>query len=227
MLYRAVFLLSVLTGMLAAQYGTSPKPSEQDYPVHAKMEKLSIGAEYLVHSFSGGPPNNTQTFIANDYLVVEVALYPAKGEIDTLNDAQFSLRLNGKQVLDAQPPGFVAGSLKYPEWGTHPRTMASVGPVIFGAPQPTERFPGDPQGLPAPPAPRAPTDNPSGMDKQEPLKADELVIQTALPEGEHHGPVSGYLYFAYRGKIKRIHTLELDYNSPTSSATLSLQQAGQ
>ncbi len=223
MLYRAVSLLSLLVGMLPAQYGTAPKPSEQDYPVHAKLEKLSIGAEYLVHSFSGGPPNASATFIANDYLVVEVALYPAKGEYLAVNAAQFSLRINGKQVLDPQPAGFVAGSLKYPDWETHPRTMASVGPVIFGAPPPTERFPGDPQGLPAPPAPRAPTDNPSGMDKQDAVKADELVIQTALPEGEHHGPVSGYLYFAYRGKLKRIHTLELDYNSPTASAALPLQ----
>jgi len=73
MAHRAALLLPALAGTLAAQYGTAPKASEQEYPVRAKLEKLSIGAEYLVHSFSSG----RQMFIAKDYLVVEVALFPA------------------------------------------------------------------------------------------------------------------------------------------------------
>ena len=54
MFYRRFLWLPVLAGTLAAQYGTPPKPSAQDYPVHANVGGLSIGAEYLVHSFSSG-----------------------------------------------------------------------------------------------------------------------------------------------------------------------------
>src|SRR5208283_1273660 len=98
MAYRAAFLLPALAGALAAQYGTTPKTSAQDYPAQAKLQELSIGAEYLVHSFSSG----RQMFIAKDYLVVEVALFPAKGQNLLVNTAHFSLRVNGRKP--ALPP---------------------------------------------------------------------------------------------------------------------------
>jgi hypothetical protein len=215
-----VALVPLLAGVLAAQSGTAPKASVDEYPVHARLEKLSIGAEYLVHSFSGG----RETFIARDYLVVEVALFPAEGETLAVNSGQFSLRVNGrKDALAPQAPEFVAASLKYPDWTPHPRAEAGVGPVIFGTPTPTERFPGDPQGRTGPPVPKAPDDNPSGLEKEPPVTAEELVVQTALPEGERREPASGYLYFAYRGKIKGIHKLELEFAGPAGHALLQLQ----
>jgi hypothetical protein len=172
--------------LTAAQHGTTPKASEQDYPAHAAVGDLSIGAEYLVHSFAGAG----ETFIAKDYLVVEVALFPARGKPLAVNAGQFSLRINQqKQALTPQGPEFVAASLKFPDWETHPHTEASGGPVIFGAPPPVERFPGDPRARRVPPPPKAPEDNPSGLEKEPPVKADELAIQAALPEGEQRGPV--------------------------------------
>jgi len=216
--YRAALLLTALAGALAAQYGTTPKASEQDYPVRAKLEKLSIGAEYLVHSFSSG----RQMFIAKDYLVVEVALFPAKGENLLVNAGHFSLRVNGrKQALSPQAPEIVANALKYPDPNTSHglQPTAQLGPIVLGQPQPTERFPGDPN---RPPLSRAPDDNPTGADKEPPLKAEELVVQAALPEGERHGPTSGFLYFPYRGNIHRIRSLELVFASPAGSATLPL-----
>ena len=215
-----VALVPLFSGVLAAQYGTAPKSSEQDYTAHARLEKLSIGAEYLVHSFSGG----RETFIAKDYLVVEVAIFPAKGmESFEVSASQFSLRLNGRKApLEPQAPEFVAASLKYPDWTNHPRAEGAVGPVVLGAPAPVERFPGDPQARPPRPIPRAPDDNPSAQEKEPAVKADELAIQAALPDGEHRGPISGYLYFPYQGKIKRIHSLALDFTSPAGSTTLPL-----
>jgi hypothetical protein len=100
-------LLPALAGALSAQYGTATKASPQDYPARAKLEKLSIGAEYLVHSFSSG----RQMFIAKDYLVVEVALFPANGQILLVNTGDFSLRVNGrKQALLPQGAEIVANS---------------------------------------------------------------------------------------------------------------------
>ena len=148
-----------------AAIGTAPKASEQDYPARAKLEKLSIGAEYLIHSFSSG----RQMFIARDYLVVEVALFPAKGENMAVSTGQFSLRVNGrKQAISPQTAEIVANALKYPDLNTSQgaHSVEQVGPVIFGAPQNTERFPGDPNArIPRVP-PGAPGDNPGGEDKE-------------------------------------------------------------
>lgn len=222
MLRRAAPIVALFAGLLAAQYGTPPKASEQDYPVHTRLDKLAIGVEYLVHSFSGG----RETFIAKGYLVVEVALFPDKGENLVVSASQFALRVNGhKQAIAAQAAEFVAASLKYPDWDNRqcdPCTQASAGPVIFGAPAPVERFPGDPRAAPPRGVPRAPDDNARGIEKQPPVKADELALQTVLQEGEHHGPVSGYLFFPYQGRSGRIHKLELDYAGAAANATLAL-----
>jgi hypothetical protein len=164
-------------------------------------------------------------FLAKDYLVVEVALYPASGESLLVSSGQFSLRVNGrKQALGPRAPETVANSLKYPDRDNSPHTVASVGPVIFGQPQPAERFPGDPNARTGPPLPRAPEDNPSGLDKEPPVKPEELVVQAALPDGEHHGPASGFLYFPYRGKPGRIRSLELVFAGPGGSTALPLLQ---
>jgi len=217
--YRVAMLSAVLAAVLQAQSGTTPKASPADY--RGGVAQLSLGAEYMAHSFSGG----RQTFIAKDYLVVEVALYPAKGERLVVNAGQFSLRVNSKkQALAPQAPEFVAASLKYPDWDTHPQLEAAAGPIILGRPQSVERFPGDPEAqrrVPNPP--QAPTiDHPGEQDKEPPVTAPQLVVEIALPEGEIHGPVSGYLYFPYTGKIQHIRALELDYAGPAGSTALPL-----
>jgi hypothetical protein len=243
MSYRVALLLPALAGMLTGQTGqrpipptttqtplpsaqaylsrtgTTPKSSEQEYPARAKLDKLSIGAEYLVHSFSGG----RQMFIAKDYLVVEVALFPAIGQSLPVSAGDFSLRVNDrKQALSPQAPEIVANELKYPDpnaGGPHP--MAQLGPIVLGQPRPAERFPGDPDARSGP-VPRTPDDSPDGLDKEPPVTAEELVVQAALPEGEHHGPTSGFLYFPYRGKISHIHSLDLVFTGPAGTSALPL-----
>lgn len=206
--------------------GTTPKPQPGDYPAHAQPGQVALGAEYLVHSFF----LRGQTFVTPDYLVVEVAVYPPKGEALAVSSGEFTLRLNGKkQVLFAQSPGFVAASLKYPDWERRGALEVSGGVgdtgVILGRPERVERFPGDPRPrqtrLPAPPKAPAPQD-PSGLDQQPPVRAEEALVEAALPEGKAAGPVSGYLYFAYKGKIKSIRTLELLYDGPAGHAILRL-----
>jgi hypothetical protein len=90
-----------------------------------------------VHSFSSG----RQMFIAKDYLVVEVALYPATGEGLLVQAGHLSLHVNGrKQALSPQAPEFVADSLKHPDSPTGLHTAAQLGPVILGVPRPEERL---------------------------------------------------------------------------------------
>jgi hypothetical protein len=218
MAYRFVILLAAFAGTVSAQDGTTAKASAQDYPAHTNLGKLSIGAEYTVHSFSRGQ----EMYIAKDYLVVEVAVYPAAGESLPVNAGHFSLRVNGrKQAILPQAPEFVASSLRYPDTASGLHPVAAIGPVVLGQPRPVERFPGDPSAR-TPDPPRVPQDNPGGLEKQPPVKPEELVVLVALPEGEFRKPVSGFLYFPYHGKVSRIRSLDLVFASAAGGATLPL-----
>jgi hypothetical protein len=205
------YTLFLYAAALASAQGTNPKPAPEEYPVHADAGSIAVGAEFMVHSFSRGE----QTFIAQDYLVVEVAVFP-KGEIVRVEPVKFSLRVNGRKIaLMPQTPAMVAASLNHSEWQQRPGATADLGMggvgVGLGHPRQTSPFPGAPPQSRLPRSPRAPdADNPSGVEKEQ-VRPEELVVQTALPEGAHRGAVSGFLYYAYKGKTSSIKSLELLY----------------
>jgi len=192
--------------------GTDPKLKPEDYPVHAEAGGAAIGAEFMVHSFSG----QGETFIAPDYLVVEVALFPPRDQEIQGGTAQFLLRLNGgKHLLLTQTPQMVAASLHHPEWRQGPQVELAGGvdntTVILGRPIPPQG-PGptdpNPRRTPEPP-PMPRPDNPSGMGPSRHVTAEELVVETAFPEAAQRSPISGFVYFPYKGKINSIKSLEL------------------
>lgn len=104
----------VLWFVLAAQAGTTPKSGAAGYPVHGQIGGLSMGAEFMVHSFSSG----RAMFVAEDYLVVEVALYPANSAHLAVSATQFSLLVSGKKQVAAQAAEFVAVALQTADWQT-------------------------------------------------------------------------------------------------------------
>ena len=221
MLHRTILWIPVFAGVLAAQYGTTPKASEQEYPSHGKLGTAGVGAEFLVHSFSRG----REMFIANGYLVVEVALFPKSGESLMVSTREFALRVNGrKEMIAPQGAEIVAGALEYPDTNTSPGLHPAVqlGPVALGAPPANERFPGDPNAPANHPLPRSPDNSRDGTEKETPVTSWELAVQAALPEGERHAPTSGFLYFPYRGKVNRIHALELVVTGQAGSVSLPL-----
>jgi hypothetical protein len=207
------YLLLLLCTVILLFGGTETKPKVEDYEVHAQAKNIAIGAEYTVHSFSRGE----QMFIANDYLVVEVALFPPKETpIDVLR-GDFSLRINKRDLLDAAEPKLVVADMEHPEWkpprdGLHAEGAAGLGNVgvVINPPQANPSpFPGSRTSGPPPPI-EIPKDNPSGLTKQQ-VDPSTLLLATALEEGQHHAPFSGFLYFPYRGNLKSIKTLELLY----------------
>jgi hypothetical protein len=204
-------LALLFASIATAQYEVPRKASE--YPAHATWPQFEIGAEYLVHSI----PTDNGSLFARDYLVVEVAIYPAKQPI-VISDAHFTLRMNGKKsVLNAESPSFVAASMKYPDWEQRPTVIgeagAGNGSVIVGAPTPTPRFPGDRTGGRPIGMPRKEPDNTDAAGNPRPYASvDELISRAALPEGEARTPRKGALFFAYQGKLKSIHKLELVYD---------------
>src|SRR5437588_11418606 len=87
--------LFAASSLLAKEQGTSPKEKPEAYPAHAALGRISIGAEYMVHSIPAG----NQTLLASDYLVVEVAVFPGPAEPVEIASTTFALRLNAKKEL--------------------------------------------------------------------------------------------------------------------------------
>lgn len=208
--HQVVRWILILTCATIAFAGTDPKPKPEDYPVSGESNGVGVGSEFMIHSFSG----ENRTFILADYLVVEVAVYPAKDHPIDVNNGQFSLRLNGKTLLRPQAPQMVAASIHHPDWSSPPHAEAGGGAgnagVILGRPIPPADDPQAP-GRRTPPPIQVPRDDPSGVEGPLAVNSEQLAVSTALTEGESRGPRSGYLYFSYRGKTKSIKSLELLY----------------
>src|SRR5438270_3081408 len=102
------YLWIVAAASVAFAQGTQPKDKAEDYEVTGKSGRTTIGAEYLVHSFS----ENGKTFLAGDYLVVEVALYPPKDEKVNVEPTDFGLRVDGHRALPTAAAQQVARALE-------------------------------------------------------------------------------------------------------------------
>jgi len=50
----------------------------------------------------------------------------------------------------------------------------------------------------------------------------EATVRLQLPEGEFHSAQSGFLYFAFSGKTKRIKTLDLIYRDGETDLVVKL-----
>jgi hypothetical protein len=213
-------LVLCCSGLIFAQ-GTETKPKVEDYEVHVQAKNAAIGAEYMVHSYSRGE----QMFIAKDFLVVEVAIFPPKGTTVGVQLSDFALRINGrKEPLAPASPQAVIAYMQHPEWnperpGPHTEAgagMGNIGVMVGGPPVNPNPYPGSqmppPNPIPNPTYPPVdiPKENPGGV-KIEHVDPSELLLQTAIVEGPRHTPISGFLFFPYRGKPTSIKSLELLY----------------
>lgn len=215
--------MAVLAASAALAQGTDPKAKPSDYPGSTKAGFITMAAENWGHGMTspGG------TILLNDYVAIEVALYAEKNRRFTVEVGKFSLYVNGaKKPLLPASPGMVAASVKYPDWErrAHMEGDGSVGNAQVGLGRPTrvERFPGDPNARRRP-IPRAPDPaDRSGADKPPPLSIDEVAQRNSLPEGEVRPPVSGFLFFPLKEKLKKIKTLELHYEGPDGTAVLGV-----
>jgi hypothetical protein len=217
MIRRALFGFALPAGLLLAQQThTEPRSKAEDYPAHSTLASFEIGAEYMVHSV----PVSKGMYLAKDYLVVEVAIFPSKPGHIPLSRGQFTLRINNdeKSDLRTQPPAMIASSIRIPDYdGTsrHIEGVAGVGDgsIIVGQPRPASRFPGDPTpqttNIPIPSREGDPEDP---TDSGPPVSVDEAVARASLAEATVSQHVKGCLFFLYRGKLKSIHSLDLLYD---------------
>jgi hypothetical protein len=208
-----VFYLSTA---LAFAQGTTPKPAPTEYEVHSQVGTLDLGAEYMVHSFSAGD----QMFLAENYLVVEVALYPVmKGDPVNIDLSQFRLRINHKTAIAPDHAARAAASLRQSPWQQQRPSRVSggigAGPIDIPIGGQQGPYPGGPQDRRLPNPPRAPDSDPPPGVTREKANPEDVLLRTALPEGPHKGAVSGFIYFPFNGKSSSLKTVDLEYDGVT------------
>jgi hypothetical protein len=201
-------LLPLLLGQEAAQ-----RTKLSDYPVHAQLPQFEIGADYLVHNI----PAEKRAYSADQYLVVEVAIFPGSGDRVRVSRNDFTLRVNDKKILDTVSPGTVASALKYSGWerGTN-MSAEAAGPGdvtgVGGVPSAVGRFPGDASSItPARAGQSRSTADTYGGAPEQNVPVDQAIANVALPDGLLKKPVKGCLFFRFDGKLKSIRSLELVY----------------
>jgi len=215
MILRSAILLASVVLIFAQN--APQRAKSVDYPIHGAAPGMEIGLEYLVHSI----PGDARYYVARDYLVVDVGVFPSTKNGVAIYPSQFTLLVNNKTVLYSVSAGSVAASIKHPDWSQQRGVTAAAGndnaAIVLGAPQQTPRFPGDTRGnvplnIPQPPQ----SDDGKNLGQQRERPVEETVTNAALPEGQTSKPVKGCLYFYFEGKIKSIKSLALVYDGGDS-----------
>jgi hypothetical protein len=198
--------------------GLPPRPTPADYPDQIDAGKVTIAAEFQGHAI----PSLQGNLTTEDYVTVEAAFFGPPGARLKLSFADFSLRINGKKTVPAQPYGAVLWNVKDPEWVPPEPVVSKEHPNLAATPEEKamEKQPSS-GGLNAgekepPPIIHVPL---------EVVRARQQRVQkSALPEGDRALPVAGLLFFSYSGKVEKIRTLDLVYSGAAGKAELTLDR---
>jgi hypothetical protein len=197
--------------------GVPARSSAVDYPVQQAVKSGTIAAAIV------SPDQVRKLFsseIAKQYIVVEVAVYPAPGQSFNVEPLDFFLRVGDRTSHSELPlvgkpwPGNPAPSAPSPqvttetgvilarETDSYGRTVHTVG---------TYSGVGVTDGSPTPPPPPRPSSVP------DPYWLDQQLRTKALGRGLTPSPVAGYLYFRQSGKRRKSDTVELQYSNADGS----------
>jgi len=187
--------------------GLPPRATPGDYQDQAEAGKVTIAAEFQGHAVPTAQGNLT----TEDYVTVETGFFAQPGAKLKLSFEDFTMRINGKKSVPAQPYGVVLSNVKDPEWVPPEPEKPKMSNIFVGGEKEQE-----PKGEGKEPAfpPKVPIEVQRAMAQR--------VQKAALPEGERALPVAGLIFFPYSGKTEKIHTLELIYTGPAGKATLTL-----
>jgi hypothetical protein len=220
--FGSVVLLFAINAF-AQPRGTVPRPSADKYATHASSNDAVIGAarisDKLIHKFISPE-------VEDCCVVVEVALYPAKGGKIEVTVSDFSLHVVGEDTaVKSSTAAAIAKQLPYVvQLGA---TSGGSGAMVGPHPQIDSRTGGvshDPvTGMPR----RDGTYTPNGVDGgvgiagsqgsesgSVPQKREiELkMAEKGIPEGTTSTPVAGYLYFSLEKKKGARYQLEYTLN---------------
>jgi len=189
--------------------GMEPRVTPADYPDQAQAGAVTVAAEFQGHSI----PTPDGPLTTEEFVVVETGLYGAPGARLQLSPGDFTLRVNEKRILPSLPYGMVIASVKDPQWQPpeeqekeKSKSSLSTGGDNGGM-KTGEKEPPFPPKVP--------------IELQRAWAA--RVHKASLPEGDRALPAAGLIYFEYRGKTTKMHSLELIYAGPAGKATLTLE----
>lgn len=195
-----------------ASKGLPPRPTPADYQAHTQAGMVTIAAEFDAH----GIPDPNEILSTDNFVVVEVALFGPAGMKLPLNFQDFSIRLNGKKPLPAQPYEFVFKSLRTPEYEPPTQHMlddankkTSINTGSNGQSPISKTDITEPT---LPPIVHIPLEVQRGWQQK--------IHMASLPEGERPLPQAGLLFFQHDGK--NFNSVELLYNGPAGKAKLEL-----
>ena len=181
--------LLLLLFTLSAQEHAGPL----SYPAHESNPTIAIGAEYLGH----GVPTPQGAYIARDFLVVRVGVFPAARVL--ISNAHFALRVDG-ELLPARPPALVASSLNTSDWHGAGNSAHSPEIALGGAPLSQSSLD---EGQSQSRSPRAAGIGDQPLTAARPDRsATQAVAADALPNTTSSEPMRGLLYFHYMPKAK-------------------------
>ena len=186
--------------------GIPARAAPGDYQYQAQAGTLTLAGEFTGHSL----PTVEGPLTTEDYVAVEIALFGPAGAQMKIAATDFSLRLNARRPLPAQPYGLILSSLKDPEW-VPPEKPAAKSKSSIGA---GGQGQGEPSGPPEPVKIPVPVQRAMAQRVQKAL----------LPEGDRALPQAGLIFFQYRGNDKNLQSIELLYEGPAGKATLKLHR---
>jgi hypothetical protein len=214
--------LLIAPAAVASDDGLPPRRNASDYPV---QQVPKTGASLAAVGAAIVPADQVRKMfsaeISHDYIVVEVAMYPADGKSFEADRYDFGLRISngskgGDIVAHADSPSDVAlppferrPDLGGPESKINVTQEAGVAVAHTNDPYYGKRTSvGTYEGTTVSNAPPPPSQQaPSGMDR----RAIEVKLRDkALPDGPTAKAVAGYLYFPASKKHKN-DALELQY----------------
>lgn len=187
-------------------------------------EKLALGANYMGRSFSVASKDRagqTSLHDAGEFVVVEVGVYAGKAFAGALAASDFRLVVDGKTERMVTPPGVVANALRNREMDPQRRRlivgggMGNAG-VVMGAPRVEPRFPGDPR-----PGQQRPVGSVQVQEGEE--QRWDGAVESSLVEGVPGSARAGNLFFHYEGKMTKVKSMVLMYESVNGKLELKLR----
>lgn len=222
-------LLALVTCPLLASdpVGTVPRNTAAEYPAHAKVNGVAMGARVLTEK---QVHKDFSTNLNDCCLVVEVAIYPATGKSLNVSLNNFNLQIgHGDRSIKPSSARILAAQLQernaapaktdvtvYPEAhvgyesGIDPITGRRIQGVVYGA--------GVGVGVGQSPDPSRPPASTRGDRKVMTLELGEKGI----PQGETAVPVAGYVYFSISKKDRKA-AHRLKYNQNGGNLLLNLK----